>query len=379
MPQDSVDELDLALINALQVAPRAPWSAIGAALGVDPVTAARRWERLEASGLAWVTCVAGPLAHSEFCMAYIDVACSPGHLDDVAAVLNRQPEVRYLHQLASDYELLVVIAVPGPADVAVYLSERLATTVGVASYRVHLRTAGYREPSAWRLHTLTPTQRSALEAAARSAVQPDRRHVRTDAVDRSLFALLHEDGRMPANRVAERAGISEASARRRMTRLLVNQLVRLRCEVAQSVSGTPVTAVVRLRVAPERLDATARQLAVLGETRMCCALAGPDNLLIMVWLPTLGDLPRFEATLAERMPGLDVADRAVCLRTLRQMGRLLDASGRAVGRTEEGWPLGVADVVSGPSGPRSASSSGAVGTAARVAGATGQAVRAEVG
>lgn len=345
VPQDSVDELDLILINALQGAPRAPWSAIGAALGVDPVTAARRWERLESAGLAWITCVAGPLAHGEFCMAYIDVACHPGHLDDVAAALNGQPEVRYLHHLAAEYELLVVIAVPDPSEVAVYLSARLARTPGVAAYRAHLRTAGYREPSGWRLHTLTPAQRSALEVAARSTVQPDRRHVRTDAIDRSLFALLHEDGRMPANRAAERAGISEASARRRVTRLLANQLVRLRCEVAQSVSGSPVTAVLRLRVAPERLDATARHLAALRETRLCCALAGPHNLLIMLWLPTLGDLPRFEAALAERLPGLDVADRAVCLRTLRQMGRLLDASGRAVGRAQEGWPLGVADAV----------------------------------
>lgn len=343
MAQDSVDELDLSLINALQVAPRASWSAVGAALNVDPVTAARRWERLEASGLAWVTCVAGPLAHGEFCMAYIEVACRPGRLDDVAAALNGHPEVRYLHQLASDFELLVVIAVAEPSDVAVYLSARLGETEGVAAYRAHLRTAGYREPSGWRLHTLTPAQRGALESAARPSAQPDRRHVRTDDVDRRLFALLHEDGRMPANRVALRAGISEASARRRISRLLVNQLVRLRCEVAQSVSGTPVTAVLRLRAAPDRLDATARQLAVLRETRMCCALAGPDNLLLMLWLPTLGDLPRFEAGLAERLPGLDVADRAVCLRTLRQMGRLLDGSGRAVGRTDEGWPLGAAD------------------------------------
>jgi len=348
--QDSVDELDLALINALQVAPRASWSAVGAALGVDPVTVARRWERLEAAGLAWVTCVAGPLAHGEFCMAYIDVMCRPGRLDDVAAALTVHPEVRYLHQLASDFELLVVIAVATPADVAAYLSGRLAGTDGIAAYRAHLRTAGYREPSGWRLHTLTPAQRGALEFAARPSAQPDRRHVRTDDVDRRLFALLHEDGRMAASRVASRAGISEASARRRITRLLANQLVRLRCEVAQSVSGTPVTAVLRLRAAPERLDATAHQLAVLRETRMCCALTGPHNLLLMLWLPTLGDLPRFEAALVERMPGLDVADRAVCLRTLRQMGRLLDGAGRAVGRTEEGWPLGAGETRSAAGG-----------------------------
>ncbi len=52
---DVLDELDLSLINTLQLGPRAPWAQIGAALGVDPVTAARRWSRLVESGSAWVT------------------------------------------------------------------------------------------------------------------------------------------------------------------------------------------------------------------------------------------------------------------------------------------------------------------------------------
>ena len=147
MAQDSVDELDLMLINALQLAPRASWNAIGSVLAVDPVTAARRWERLQSTGLAWVTAVAGPLAHGEFCMAYIDVACRPGALATVVDALNAHPEVRYLHRLAAEFELLLVIAVPTPPDVATYVSERLAATDGVTAYRTRLRTAGYREPS----------------------------------------------------------------------------------------------------------------------------------------------------------------------------------------------------------------------------------------
>jgi len=41
-----LSEADLALVNALQVQPRASWSLIGKALGVGPVTVARHWERL---------------------------------------------------------------------------------------------------------------------------------------------------------------------------------------------------------------------------------------------------------------------------------------------------------------------------------------------
>lgn len=51
----SVDRLDLALLHALQIAPRASWTRIGQAIGVDPVTAARRWTRLTGEGYGWLT------------------------------------------------------------------------------------------------------------------------------------------------------------------------------------------------------------------------------------------------------------------------------------------------------------------------------------
>jgi DNA-binding Lrp family transcriptional regulator len=334
MRQDSVDELDLALINALQIAPRASWHDVGAALGVDPVTAARRWARLHAAGLAWVTCVAGPQAHREFCMAYIEVRCEPGLLQHVAAALAAHPEVRYLHQLAAEYELLLVIAVPTPGAVAEYLARRLGPVGGIAASRTQLRTAGYREPSSWRLHTLTPAQRGALEAAARGTGPPDRRHVRTDATDRRLFALLHEDGRVPVSRASHVAGLSEPAARRRIGRLLANQLIRPRCELAQSISGSPITALLWLRVPAAGLDRAARRVATLREARMCCSLTGPRNLLVMLWLAAVDELPRMEAEIADRLPDAEVADRAICLHTIRQMGRLLDTSGRSIGRAD---------------------------------------------
>jgi DNA-binding Lrp family transcriptional regulator len=350
--QESVDEVDLALVNALQIAPRASWQTLGDVLGIDAVTAARRWTRLSGAGLAWATCVAGPQAHGEFCMAYIEVACAPGRVAEAAAGIAEHAEVRYLHQLAAEYELLVVIAVAAPGDVADYLSHRLGPAPGVAGYRAQLRTVGYREPSSWRLHHLTPAQRAALEAAARPAARPDRRHLHTDETDRRLFALLHEDGRVPVARAAQRAGISEPAARRRIARLLANQLIRPRCELAQSVSGTPVTALLWLRVPPAALDAAARRLATVREVRLCCALTGPRNLLLMLWLPAVDDVPRVEAEISARIPAVEVADRSVCLHTLRQMGRLLDPAGRSVGRVEGasvGWPSGR------PAGPGSGS------------------------
>lgn len=330
MTQDSVDELDLALINALQLTPRASWSRLGRTLGVDPVTAARRWERLREAGLAWVTCSVGPALHHAFCMAYIEIACRPGTLGSVAAALSGLAETRYVHHLTGDRPLLAVVGLPAPSDLACYLSEVLDTMPGVLSHRAELRTAGYGEPGRWRLRSLEPAQKQALEPGGPPPRTPPPA-ARVDALDRTLYRLLHEDGRMPFAALASRAGISEATARRRVGRLLDTRSLRLRCEAAQSITGWPVTAVLRASVPPADLDATARSLAALPDVRLCCSLTGPRNLLLMLWLRDLRDLPRVEASLTGQAPALTLHERAICLHTPNQMGRLLTPDGRATG------------------------------------------------
>lgn len=329
MLQDHVDEKDLALINALQVTPRASWAQLGRALELDPVTVARRWERLTGTGLAWVTCVVGPALHSEFCMAYVEIECAPGRLDHIAAALSPEPQVRYVHHITGPYGLLVVIALRTPAEVSAYLRRSIGPIPGVQAYRAEMRTAGYSEASRWRLRSLERSQQHALESADAQPVTAGA--VRVDGVDRELYRLLHEDGRMPFTLLADRAGISEPTARRRVKHLLANRLLRLRCEVAQSITGWPDTAVLWASVPPQHLEPTARSLAALPDVRLCCALAGQRNLLLMVWLRSLGDLPRLEAVISERSPHLTVVDRAACLHTVKQMGRLLDGEGRSVG------------------------------------------------
>ncbi|OLT13440.1 hypothetical protein BJF79_20545 [Actinomadura sp. CNU-125] len=48
-----LDEVDLALIDAVQANPRAAWSELGPVLGAAPMTLSRRWRRLTDAGRAW--------------------------------------------------------------------------------------------------------------------------------------------------------------------------------------------------------------------------------------------------------------------------------------------------------------------------------------
>src|SRR5438128_7915967 len=83
----TLTETDLALVEALQVAPRAPWTSLGAALGISAATAAQRWARLAATGSAWVTGGPGVALWNTRCVAYVEVDCAPERRLAVAEVL----------------------------------------------------------------------------------------------------------------------------------------------------------------------------------------------------------------------------------------------------------------------------------------------------
>ena len=59
--------------------------------------------------------------------------------------------------------------------------------------------------------------------------------------------------------------------------------------------------------------------------------AQTQNLVATVWVRSLVDVHSLEVRPAHALPHLRIVDRAVALRAVKLMGRLLDAGGRAVG------------------------------------------------
>jgi len=112
--QDSatVDEVDLALVNALQIRPRASWSLVGRVVGIDPVTAARRWERLERNGQAWIS--AYPPITPNQANAFVEIECEPGRGVPVAEELAEDPQAMTVDVTAGGRDVLVTVCAPNP-------------------------------------------------------------------------------------------------------------------------------------------------------------------------------------------------------------------------------------------------------------------------
>ncbi|MFD0396797.1 Lrp/AsnC family transcriptional regulator [Kitasatospora sp. NPDC127121] len=327
----TVDELDLALVNALQLRPRAPWSLLGQTLGISPVTAARRWRRLSQAGIAWVTAYGLPHPEDRGCVAYLDLDCAPGRLRQIADELAEDPHVMSIEHVAQGCDLVVTVAFTDLATVSRYTAERLGPLPGVNAVRVHLATGFYAEGIRWRLDSLDQAQRVELHddhLAGYGTPSGVRAEVREE--NRELLIRLGVDGRLGQAELAAATGLSPSTLRRRLDRLAASDAIRFRCEIAARDAGRPVLATFRADLPPERLDEVGPQLARLPEVRLCVSVTGPHNLLLSVWQRSLADVQRLETALARRFPDLRVAERRVSLRTVKRMGRILDGDGRAV-------------------------------------------------
>jgi DNA-binding Lrp family transcriptional regulator len=324
-----LDELELRIINALQINPRASWTAVGQALDVDASTVARRWAHLRDSGRAWISVYPTPGALAESLAAFIEVECAAGEATAVAGRLVDDPRVGTIEHVTGGRDLLLTVVERDLAALGAFVLTGLGRIPGVRGTRAHVATELIAEASSWRLRTLDTVQAQRLSTSGSPPAAGPFRPL--DGRDTALIAALTEDGRSSYNALAERAELSVSTVRRRVESILAFRQIVVRCEVAQALSGWPVTASLWCRLPPSRLGETAAQLAALPETRLCAAITGGrPNLLLTLWLRSVADIQRLEAALAERIPELEILDRGLTLRHVKRLGCILDADGQAV-------------------------------------------------
>ncbi|MER6975578.1 Lrp/AsnC family transcriptional regulator [Streptomyces carpinensis] len=324
-------ELDLALVHALQLRPRASWSELAPLLGVTASTLARRWERLTAEGLAWVYAAPGRAFSRTRCTAFVLLRCPPSARQRLAEQVSAFEEVVTVELTApGTADLLLDVLLPDVASLTHSLTERLAGLPEVSAVECLFATSLYTEGSRWRLHSLDTAQLSALGLPG-AGVREAGSSPELDGLDRALLDALVHDGRLGLAALAERTGSSAATVRRRVHRLTDSGMIVFRCDMAPHLTGLPVSVTFRGRAPSRDLNTLHRTLATLPECRLIAAVTGTTNILATFWLRDIGDIQRREAAMCARLPSLAITDRIVGLRTVKRMGHLLDGDGRRTG------------------------------------------------
>lgn len=324
---DTLVEEDLALVNALQIAPRVSWAEAAEVLGAKPATLAARWRRMREEGLAWVT--AHPAADRNVVTSLVEVDCTPGARTDVVHALCRDPRAVTVEESARGRDLLLTVMTPDLPAMTTFVLDDLPNVPGVRSYRTYLSKGIHRQGSEWRLGALDRGQVAALESVARRGRSDPCPEPPADAWP--LIEALAADGRRSAADLARITGRNPATVRRHLARLIASRVLAFRCEVAQVQSHWPITCTWLARVPALEHERTVAALRTLPELRLCVSTTGEANMMFTVWTRSLSDVLAIERLLGDRMPWLNLVQSSVTLRTAKRMGWLLDADGRGTG------------------------------------------------
>lgn len=131
-----LDEHDRALIGLLQNDGRASYQEMAGATGLSAATVRRRVEHLLDSNLITVSAVPNWARLGLNFTAFVGITVELARLEHVARELSKMDEFYWIAMTTGDYDLLAEVFFPSDAEVAAFVTERIAPIEGIRSFRL---------------------------------------------------------------------------------------------------------------------------------------------------------------------------------------------------------------------------------------------------
>jgi Lrp/AsnC family transcriptional regulator for asnA, asnC and gidA len=142
-----------------------------------------------------------------------------------------------------------------------------------------------------------------------------------DAVDRQIIRVLQQDGRTSNVEIARHVGVSEPTVRKRLSRLVSAQAIRITALPDPGKVGFSTIAFVTLSVDLARAGQIADEIARLPEVRTIHLTTGGSELLVEAWFTSSDDLLRFMTQHIGAIPGIRRSTTSHVLKTIKDGSR----------------------------------------------------------
>ncbi|MFJ4028564.1 Lrp/AsnC family transcriptional regulator [Paenarthrobacter sp. NPDC089989] len=322
-----IAELDLEIVNALQINPRAEWSRIADALGLSAPTVARRWNILAEQGLAWITPSPGQRYLSAGWSAFIQLSSMPGESEALIQRLCAEPAFGTVSMVTGSHDIFMDCFASSHEELMDIVTGSFPRLAGITDREVVFVTKLYRQASEWRSGTLEPARARLVSTESRSAPAG----YSPDPLDAALLEELANDGRASWAELGAACGVSPQTARRRVERFLAAGYMTLRCDSSTAANRGLREVTLMLNVPAQYVDDVGRYFATQTNCRLSAQVLGTQNLVVTLWVRDYLEAQAYERDLAERAPGSSVISRQAVVRTYKRLGHLLDESGRSTG------------------------------------------------
>ncbi|WP_316780771.1 Lrp/AsnC family transcriptional regulator [Streptomyces sasae] len=300
-----LDDLDRALIHALHIDGRAPFSQIATALDVSPQTVARRYRRLRTEASLRVVGLPDPHQAGQT-QWLVRLTAAASSAQDLAYALVRRQDTSWVKLTSGGTEIVAIIHTPTDAGAHNSLLLRdIPRTSNITAVSAHCILHTYLGgPTNWRrsANALDDEQQRVLrenEAADTSYVPVPRQLTEGDT---DLLMALQKDGRATHAELARATGWSPVTVARRLADLQAGGAIFFDVEVDTGHFGANTRALLWMSVSPAHIENVAATLAGHDELAYVAATTGPTNLVAQALCRDPADLHRY---LARRLGSLD--------------------------------------------------------------------------
>lgn len=150
-----------------------------------------------------------------------------------------------------------------------------------------------------------------MRGASRPADKP------YDELDRQIIAVLQEDGRRPNTEIAQQLGVTETTVRKRIGRLVSENLIKVVAVPSPEVMGRTMSAIIGITADMNALHEVATAVEALPQSRYVGYSTGQYDLLIEVFFRSHEELLELLSTKLARIPGIIKTDTSMILKVTK--------------------------------------------------------------
>jgi Lrp/AsnC family transcriptional regulator for asnA, asnC and gidA len=134
-----------------------------------------------------------------------------------------------------------------------------------------------------------------------------------DELDRKIIALLQVDGRASNAKIAREVGVSEGTVRRRLRRLVQDDVIKVIAVPNLEKLGYGTTALIGLQTGPGRSDAVGDAIAEMEESHYVAVTTGAYDVFVWAGLESAESLGDFLRTKIGHIEGVQRTETFVNL------------------------------------------------------------------
>jgi Lrp/AsnC family transcriptional regulator for asnA, asnC and gidA len=144
-----LDHVDQQIVELLQFDGRMSNAAIGRRIGVTEATVRRRIERLARDEVITIAAFLNPMRFGYSGVAIIGLRVELGCSDAIVKALAVHDEIRYIALALGPYDLILEVALPDPAQLRAFLSEKVGTIPGIREVETSITPAILKFTDRW--------------------------------------------------------------------------------------------------------------------------------------------------------------------------------------------------------------------------------------